>query len=156
MTRRFHLIVLACLVLGMAVGAGCAKGEKSADAGGGLDGDWSLVISNYKNTCGGGPSVAKKVNVVQSGTSLQVHIEVQGPDGEMHTGSFDGTLDKPVPPSRATLKGTFVVGDFTTEETLQVTFPDAKTFTGKANWTTTSADGQTNCIGSQDMAGTKM
>ena len=122
---------------------------------GGLSGVWTLEISDYKNTCGGEPTVAKELTLAQSGKSLTAAIGVQGADGKTYTGTFKGSMDRATPPAKASLYGKFVVAGFTTEETIEIKFLDGKTFSGHSKWESKSDDAKTTCIGTQNIKGQK-
>jgi len=120
-----------------------------------LSGDWNLNISNYKNSCGGKPTVAKIIHLVQSNEDLTATIDVQGEDGKVYQGTFKGTVDKLDPPATATLYGKFTVASFTTEETIAINFLDNNNFTGSSKWESKSTDSKTVCVGTQDVKGDK-
>ena len=146
MLRLIRNLIFLSLVAGLLTA--CNQGDN-------LAGDWTLKISDYKNSCGGEPTVSKTINLVQSGKALTATIDVTGDDGKIYQGTFKGTMDKPKPPAKVTLHGKFPVGKYITEEAIQVKFLDYKTFTGSSKWNTNSIDNKTNCVGTQNVNGSK-
>ncbi|MCB2227885.1 MAG: hypothetical protein KQH53_14495 [Desulfarculaceae bacterium] len=122
---------------------------------GGLGGVWTLDISQYKNTCGDKPTAAKQLTLTQKGRELTAAIGVLGEDGKTYTGTFHGRLENDSPPAKASLYGKFEVGGFTTEETIQIHFLNAKSYTGASQWKTQSVDKKITCLGTQKIKGSK-
>ncbi|MCF8033191.1 MAG: hypothetical protein K9K66_11800 [Desulfarculaceae bacterium] len=122
---------------------------------GGLSGVWTLEISQYKNTCGGEPTAAKELTLTQKGRALTAAIGVKGDDGKTYTGTFKGAMDQDQPPAKAMLHGKFEVAGFTTDETIQLEFPDGRSYTGASQWKIQAADKKTTCLGSQKIKGRK-
>ena len=120
-----------------------------------LSGNWNFAISNYKNTCGGEPTVSKTIHLVQNNKQLTATIKVQGDDGKKYTGTFQGKLAQLSFPMKTTLHGKFKVANFTTKETIIGKFIDNKTFSGKSKWISTSSDKKMICKGSQTINGNK-
>ena len=120
-----------------------------------LSGNWKFNISNYKNTCGGKPTVSKIIHLVQNDKLLTATIDVQGDNGKKYTGTFQGKLTQLNFPTKTTLHGKFKVADFTTKEIIIGKFLDNKTFSGKSKWTSTSDDKKMVCKGSQTIDGNK-
>lgn len=143
------------LVTAVVVLFACAGPFASCTCCKGLSGDWNLVISNYRNSCGGEPTAADQFSLKQKGTKLTAVIAVAGEGGQMHEGTFHGELAAKTFPTTGTLQGEFSVGTITTKETIEIDVSDERHFTGHARWESQSDDGKIACIGSQDIAGTK-
>lgn len=147
MIRLTTLALVVCMVLSFF--AACTSSGK-------LTGKWTMDISNYENTCGGETTVAREINLTQSGKTITAKIEVTGDDGKYYTGTFKGDIDKDEYPNKVSLYGKFDVGSSTTEETINIEFTRDTTFRGSSEWTTISSDKSITCKGTQDVKGRKL
>ena len=120
-----------------------------------LTGEWSLQITNYKESCGTPPTADPSFMLHQHGRKIKATIDIAGHDNSKHTAEFHGTLSSLKFPAIAMLRGKIDLGDFITEEVMQITIVDEKNFTGSARWTTSSKDKKIICVGSDDVHGTK-
>ena len=137
------------------VALSCVASTAWSTPEGALNGQWSLTLSNYQDSCGREPTVAKSFALIQQGKDLDAIVEIAGEKGAVHTVNFSGDLSSAGPPANVVMKGKFEIDGFTTEEEMDIQIIDASTFEGSAKWTTTSADMKTVCVGSDDVSGAK-